>query len=93
MDKQCLIKRYIFLVVDAFSKYEKLYVVKTTASREAVKALCDYFGNYSKPRVIVSDRGSCFTSQEFRDFLDEKGIKHVLVGRISAKQWSSGTYK
>ncbi|KYM99027.1 hypothetical protein ALC62_10250, partial [Cyphomyrmex costatus] len=52
---------------------------KTTASSEAIRALRDYFGNYRKPRVIVSDRGSCFSSQEFGNFVSEQGIKHVLV--------------
>jgi len=79
MDKQCLSKKYVFLIVDAFSKYVKLYPTKTTASSEAIRALCDYFINYSKPRVIVSDRGSCFTSKEFADFVNDQGIKHILV--------------
>lgn len=79
LDKQCLAKKYVFLVVDAFSKYVKLYATKTTATSEAVKALCDYFNNYSKPRVIVSDRGSCFTSQEFADFVNNQVIKHILI--------------
>jgi hypothetical protein len=56
-----------------------LYATKSTASSEAIQALCNYFSNYSKPRVIVSDRGSCFTSQEFTDFINEYSIKHVLI--------------
>ncbi|KYN12137.1 Pro-Pol polyprotein, partial [Trachymyrmex cornetzi] len=69
----------VFLIVDAFTKYVKLYATKTTASKEAIKALYDYFINYSKPRIVVSDRGSCFISQEFKQFLDNHSIKHILV--------------
>jgi len=79
LDKQCLSKRYVFLVIDAFTKYVKLYATKNTASHEAIRALCDYFSNYSKPRVIISDRGSCFTSKEFADFIDTQGIRRVLI--------------
>lgn len=77
--KQCVAKKYIFLVVDAFTKYVKLYATKTTTSKEAIKALSDYFSNYSKPRMIVSDRGSCFTSQEFKNFMEKQEVKHVLI--------------
>lgn len=79
MDKQCLIKRYVFVIIDAFSKYIKLYATKTTATKEAINALRDYFNNYSKPRVIISDRGSCFTSQEFIDFVNDQRVKHILI--------------
>ena len=34
---------------------------------------------YSKPRVIVSDRGSAFTSEEFSNFITEYDIKHVKI--------------
>jgi len=79
MDKQCLSKKYVFVVIDAFSKYVKLYATKTTSSKEVIKALIDYFSNYNKPRLLISDRGSCFTSQEFKEFMNEQEIKHVLI--------------
>lgn len=31
----------------------------------------------------MSDRGSCFTSQEFTNFIHEQNIKHVLIARSS----------
>lgn len=79
IDKECHVKKYVFLVVDAFSKYVKLYATKSTASKEVIKSLKDYFANYSKPRVIISDRGSSFTSQEFESFVRERDIKHILI--------------
>lgn len=79
IDKECMVKKYVFLVVDAFSKFVRLYATKTTASKETIKALQDYFVSYSKPRIIISDRGSCFTSQEFKNFMDEQSVKHILI--------------
>ncbi|GJQ79218.1 hypothetical protein Trydic_g5463 [Trypoxylus dichotomus] len=35
--------------------------------------------NYSRPTVLISDRGSCFTSNLFKDFIDTKGKKHILI--------------
>jgi len=34
---------------------------------------------YSRPRRIISDRGTCFTSFEFSSFLSERNIGHVKV--------------
>lgn len=36
-----------------------------------------FFPNYSRPRRIINDRGTCFTSTEFREFLEEKNIVQV----------------
>ncbi|KAK9693861.1 hypothetical protein QE152_g33938 [Popillia japonica] len=34
---------------------------------------------YSRPRRIISDRGTCFTSTEFRRFVEEFDIQHVMI--------------
>jgi len=47
--------RYIFLVVDAFSKFVKLYAVKSTNASEVIKYLKSYFEHYSRPLCIISD--------------------------------------
>lgn len=46
---------------------------------EALKDLRDYFRAYSKPRRLISDRGTCFTSEEFEEYLKNEMIEHVLV--------------
>lgn len=71
--------KHIFLIVDGFTKFVKLYPCKTTQSQESIKHLQAYFKNYSKPVRLISDRGSCFTSIKFKEFLSELNIKHVLI--------------
>ncbi|XP_015440400.1 PREDICTED: uncharacterized protein LOC107195130 [Dufourea novaeangliae] len=34
---------------------------------------------YGKPRRLISDRGTCFTSSQFTEFMKEKSVEHVLV--------------
>ena len=79
MDKGVLIKKYVFLVIDAFTKFVKFYATKTTNSREAIDCLKQYFSYYSRPRTLVSDRGSAFTSGEFSELLNENNVKHVKI--------------
>ncbi|XP_055842533.1 protein NYNRIN-like [Episyrphus balteatus] len=57
-------KKHLFCVIDGFTKFVKLYPVKTTNTKEAATCLQSYFENYSRPIRIISDRGSCFTSKE-----------------------------
>lgn len=39
----------------------------------------EYFRSYSRPKYIVSDRGSCFTSGEFQQFLEEENVRHIKI--------------
>lgn len=42
LDRKLFVKQHILVVVDAFTKFTKLYATKTMASREAVEALKQY---------------------------------------------------
>ena len=69
-------KKHLLVVIDASTKFVRLYPVKTTATKEVVKALEEYFRYYSRPIYIVSDRGTSFTSNEF---IEKNSIKHVKI--------------
>ncbi|XP_015433584.1 PREDICTED: uncharacterized protein K02A2.6-like [Dufourea novaeangliae] len=79
IDNQVAAKKYILVIIDAFTKFVKLYATKTTNSREAVECLKQYFDYYSKPKILISDRGSAFTSSEFLSFVNEYEIKHIKI--------------
>lgn len=79
VDKRVASKQYILLVVDAFSKYVRLFATKTTNTKETIGSLQQFFQCYNKPKVIISDRGSAFTSRDFEDFLKEQDIQHVKI--------------
>ncbi|XP_011859156.1 PREDICTED: uncharacterized protein K02A2.6-like [Vollenhovia emeryi] len=71
--------RHLLVVIDAFTKFIRVYPCKTTASEESVKCLREYFRAYSKPKRLISDRGTCFTSDAFKEFLKSREIEHTLV--------------
>lgn len=76
-------RRHILVVIDAFTKFVRLFPVNSTSTKEVNCALAKYFRDYSRPRRIVSDRGTCFTSAEFEDFLLKWNVDHVLNATAS----------
>lgn len=76
-------KRHILGINDAFTKHVKLYAVNTTSSKEVIAMLSKYFEYFSRPRRIVTDRASCFTCEEFEQFMRENNIEHVKVATAS----------
>lgn len=85
IDKDRLAKRYLLVVIDAFTKFVKLYPTKTTAAQEVINHLLIHFSNYSRPRIIISDRGTAFTSSEFESFCNENNVQHVRIATHSPK--------
>ena len=72
-------------MVEAFTKYIKLYAINSTSTKEVRAGHDKYFECYSRPRRIISDRGTCFTSLEFGEYLLENNIEHVKVTTASAQ--------
>lgn len=70
-------RKHVLAVVDSFTKFVKLYAVNGTSTKESWCALKKYFEAYSRPVRIYSDKGTCFTSAEFKRCLEEFNIKHV----------------
>lgn len=70
---------YIMVVICALTKFVKLYPVKTTKAREVIEKTHSFVNRYGVPRVIITDRGTGFTSQDFEMYCQELGTKHVLI--------------
>jgi len=71
--------RHLLIVVDAFTKFIRIYSCKSTTTDELIKYLRDYFRAYSKPKRLISDRGTNFTSETFKEFLKDENIEHVII--------------
>lgn len=69
---------HILVLIDAFTRYIYLKPVRNTKSSTSIKVLREYFSIFGTPRRIISDRGTSFTSDSFKEFISQKGIKHVL---------------
>ena len=69
---------HMYLVlVDAYSKWMEVQVMKTITSSATIEKLRAIFATHGLPCKIVTDNGPSFVSQEFREFMEQNGIVHI----------------
>lgn len=69
---------HLLVIIDAYTKFIVLKPVKSTKSSIAIDKMREYFSIFGVPKRVVSDRGSCFTSKTFTEYMVQLGVKHVL---------------
>lgn len=78
--------QYIFVMLDAFTKYVTLYVLKNATMRATLKKIVEKFiPKFGKPKRILSDHGTQFTSTLWKNELEALEIK-VLFSSIRHPQ-------
>jgi len=75
--------KHIFVVMDAFTRFTWLCLVKATATSEVINHLKAIFSIFGKSSKIVSDKRTAFTSQNFENFIETRTIKHRKVAVAS----------
>ncbi|XP_037924372.1 uncharacterized protein K02A2.6-like [Hermetia illucens] len=65
------------VLLDALSKWVEADVLYAATTRTLCEFLEEKFITFGYPEIIVSDNGSQFTSEEFRNYCQSHGIKHV----------------
>ena len=82
-------KQYL-IVVDYYSNFIETDLLTSQTSTRAITLLKKHFVRYGIPRVIVSDGGPQFTSQEFNSLMTSWGIPiihhHPCINVLTAKQ-------
>jgi transposase InsO family protein len=71
---------HYLIMVDAHSKWpEVIKMSRGTSAERTIEALRTVFGRMGIcPEEIVSDNGPPFSSKEFKLFLQNNGVKHIL---------------
>lgn len=72
-------KEYIFVLVDAFTKYTILYHTKNIDTSNAIKAIKNSVSLFGAPTRVIADQGRCFASKEFKDFCNAHCINLHLI--------------
>lgn len=66
----------LLVVVDYFSRYYEVVVMRSTTTPKIVEALTGIFSRFGYPYSLKTDNGPQFVSKEFEEFLHECGIEH-----------------
>ena len=60
---------HLLVIIDAFSRFVKLYAIKDTSARSALQGLLDWIGMFGIPSEMVSDNGTQFANELVQDLL------------------------
>lgn len=69
----------ILVIIDNLTKYVTINACKNTSAQELVKCMTDFINERGIPRKMISDQGTCYTSQLFERFCEERGIEHINI--------------
>ena len=73
---------YLFAIIDIYSRYLVGWSLSNTMTAEwVVNAISDAIIRYGSPKIINSDQGSQFTSEEYISFLKEQDILISMDGK------------
>lgn len=71
---------YVITATDAFSKWAFAMPSQKVRTSEMIKFLEDeILSVHGKPQTIITDRGTQFTSSEWKDYMTKTKIKHSLT--------------
>ena len=69
--------RMFLILIDAHSKWIEAFCTTSTTSSATVECLRQVFAQFGVSETVVTDNGTCFTSDEFELFLKMNGIRHL----------------
>ena len=64
-------------MADSFSGWISAKIMKNTKASSTIGTLRSWFSDFGLPKIVVTDQGSQFESEEFAQFMRENGIQHI----------------
>ena len=78
--------KHIFVIIDAFSRYVRLFPIKSINSDEVLKAFYNWIADFGCPSEIVSDNASYLVSELIKSFVTFTGIDHQPIHPYSHEE-------
>lgn len=69
---------YFLIIIDACSKWPEVKIIPDITTDTTIEHMREYFAAVGLPSVLVTDRGTQFTSDQFQMFLKRNGIIHKM---------------
>lgn len=65
---------YLLIVIDEYSRFPFVFPCSNMTTHTVITCLMKLFCMFGLPGFVHTDRGACFCSKEFKDFLHSRGI-------------------
>ncbi|CAD7085358.1 unnamed protein product [Hermetia illucens] len=69
--------QYILGITDPFTKFTVLKAVRSVNTQPVIRALNELTSYFRLPAIVVTDRGTAFTSHNFAEYCKLNGIQHI----------------
>jgi transposase InsO family protein len=69
----------ILIVIDYYSHYYEIDVMKSTVTSKIIESLETIFSRHGLPEALTSDNGPQFISTEFKGYMENQGILHRKI--------------
>ena len=69
----------ILVVVDYYSRYYEIDVLRSTVTSKVISSLEEMFARHGLPESLTSDNGPQFIATEFTESMEQQGIRHHKV--------------
>lgn len=79
--------KHVLIILDGFTKYCLLKPLRTLNGQELVRILRENLTLFGTPTMIVTDRGTNFTSDHVRSLLRDMQINRHMIS--TGTQWPS----
>ena len=71
--------KYIQMFIDHHSRFVWAFATPKNTTATIINCLTNLFLTVGSPCILISDRGSNYTSKQFKRFLEDRNIKHRMT--------------
>ena len=76
------INETISVVVDYYSRYHEINILRSTVASRVISSLQDMFARHGLRENVASNNGTRFTATEFTEYMVQQGIRyHKVTGK------------
>ena len=79
-------KKYILVIIDAFSRFVMLRTIPDTTAKEAIHGLLEWVGMFGIPSALVSDNGTQFANELVDELLTILATDNIKIHAYSKEE-------
>ena len=69
--------KHYMLIVDYYSSFFEVNQLSSLSSERVIEVCKQHFARYGIPEIVISDNGTQYSSEQFRDFSEQYQFEHV----------------